>query len=208
MFQKCLQFELDETVWQAKQRILGSFAKVGTKLLSWYWTLWYFNVDIMDILIYIHHIQNVFDHHFTILKIVPYLLISLYLVSNLYVCCVKKFQYQIKPRSLIFSFLIGSKRCSQLWSVLSTNEWEGREISGWGAAAERVPLTGTHRIPGGNATAFISLGSSRFLTKKKLDWKRGGGVNVDDQGMIVCYHLLYACRIRKREGGFASQLPN
>ncbi|XP_065926674.1 SH3 and multiple ankyrin repeat domains protein 2 isoform X4 [Magallana gigas] len=25
--QKCLQFELDETVWQAKQRILGSFAK-------------------------------------------------------------------------------------------------------------------------------------------------------------------------------------
>lgn len=30
VFQKCLQFELDETVWQAKQRILGSFAKVGT----------------------------------------------------------------------------------------------------------------------------------------------------------------------------------
>ena len=26
--QKCLQFELDETVWEAKQRILSIFSKV------------------------------------------------------------------------------------------------------------------------------------------------------------------------------------
>ena len=26
-FQKCLQFQLDDTVWQAKQRILAAFAK-------------------------------------------------------------------------------------------------------------------------------------------------------------------------------------
>lgn len=78
---------------------------------------------------------------------------------------------------MIFSIYKGSKRCSQLWSVLSTNEWEGGEISGWGAAAERVPPTGTHRIPGGSVTAFLSLGSSWFLTKKLENWigKGGGG---------------------------------
>lgn len=75
---------------------------------------------------------------------------------------------------MIFFFYKGSKRCSQLRSLLSTNEREGGEISGWGAAAERVPLTRTDRVPGGNVTAFIILGSSWFLTKK-LDSKKGGG---------------------------------
>lgn len=151
---------------------------------------------------YVHIIFKMYM--ITIFKIAPYLLISHYLESTLYVKLNKEVSVTVKSKEsfmerlimlknviffnigsiwmvfqtvMIFSFYKGSKRCSQLRSLLSTNEWEGREISGWGAAAERVPLTGTHRIPGGNATAFIILGSSRFLTKKqkKMDWKKGWG---------------------------------
>lgn len=69
---------------------------------------------------------------------------------------------------MIFSFLTGSKRCSKLRSVLSTDEWEGGEISGWGAPAERVPPSRADRIPGGKATYFFILGLFRYLTKKRL----------------------------------------
>lgn len=57
-------------VWTRWNSMAGQTKNPGvflkSRYSSWYWTLLYFNVDIIYILIYVctYHIQYVYDHHF------------------------------------------------------------------------------------------------------------------------------------------------